>query len=545
MIIVLDTNVFRGDVHARKPWLSAVLDGAMHGEFEVVIPEAVIRELVKQYPKRLAEAVQGTNSALGAATKELRRLEIDPPAPIEVDEAKLAAEYETQLRERLSGDGCRIEADPTDLGAVVAWAVDRRKPFKEDGEGVPDAAIWLTVLELARSGTEVLLVSKDGDFGTGQSPPSLHPEMASDLTERDLPDGRVRLVTDVKLLVDEIVAPMAEAEARAQRLITDPELSGRVRDGIQRALLYAPIPQDDLHLGVDLDNDPQPIALDVADLELISVREVSDGQLSMEIRALADLHLDMAVFKADFAIADDDSPIAISRSDLNDHYFQGEAEIAAWLTLDIYTDLSVEELEVESVEAKRLSDEEVLERRLAAGAAESLMDLIRDPSGGGELYVGDYVPDIPLQSGIDQATVEQLSPTAVQLRSIDDQSSEGVACSLTIDAEGDVTWLVVAPSGFDSDRYPSLSDAEPGEGGFLSDVESNVPLRLLLTGVLAPNGEWQDLEPDEVVLEPTELKRRASRNEEAEEEELNWIEKTKERARERRAEGAPGADTHN
>jgi len=512
----------------------------MHGDFEVVVPEAVIRELARQYPERLAEAVKDTNSALGAATKELRRLEIDPPAPLEVDEAKLVAEYEVQLRERLSGGGCRIEADPTDLGAVVAWAVDRRKPFKESGEGVPDAAIWLTVLELAESNDEVLLVSSDGDFGTGRSPASLHSEMASDLIERHLPDGRVRLVTDVKLLVDEIVAPMAEAEARAQRLVTDPELSGRIRDGIQRALLYTPIPQDDLRLGVDLDSDPQPIALDVDHLELVSVREVSDGQLSMEICALADLHLDVAVFKADFAIADDDSPITISREDLNDHYFQGEAEIAAWLTLDVYTDLSVENLEIDLAAAERLSDEEILELRLANGAAESLMNEVQSPSGGGELYVADYVPDIPLQSDVQEATVQQLSPSRVHLRSVDDFSSEGVACSLVVHAVGDVTWLVTAPSGFDSDRYQSLSDAEPGEGGFLSDVEPNVPLQLFLRGVLAPNGQWLDLEPDEVILEPAEFKRRAQQNEEAEEQELERIEEARERARRRRAKADNG-----
>lgn len=57
MLIVLDTNMFWGDVHAERPWLRAILDGAEHGDFEVVVPEAVVQELVKRYPKRVAEAL--------------------------------------------------------------------------------------------------------------------------------------------------------------------------------------------------------------------------------------------------------------------------------------------------------------------------------------------------------------------------------------------------------------------------------------------------------------------------------------------------------
>ena len=58
MIIVLDTNVFRGDVYARKDRLSAVLAGATHGDFQVVVPEVVVAELVHQYPDRLVKAVE-------------------------------------------------------------------------------------------------------------------------------------------------------------------------------------------------------------------------------------------------------------------------------------------------------------------------------------------------------------------------------------------------------------------------------------------------------------------------------------------------------
>jgi len=53
LLIVLDTNMFRGDVHARRRQMRAVLDGAAKGDFSLVLPEVVRQELVKQYPRRM------------------------------------------------------------------------------------------------------------------------------------------------------------------------------------------------------------------------------------------------------------------------------------------------------------------------------------------------------------------------------------------------------------------------------------------------------------------------------------------------------------
>lgn len=540
MIIVLDTNTFWPDVYATKPWLSAVLNGAKLGDFEVVVPETVIRELVRQFPERLAEATVETNAAIAGATKKLRRLGIEPPRPIEIDEATLCSDYEQRLRKRLLDGGCRIEEDPDDVGSLIDWAVQARPPFKSSGEGLPDAAIWLTALTLAQKGDQVLLVSTNvDDFGDGESEPALAEDLVSDLERKDLPRERVRLISDVKQLVDEIVAPMAEADARAARLVEDTELAAKVREAIQEALLYSPVSQENLRLGVDLDNDPQPIGVDAETLEVSSVREAGEGELLIRMAVLCDLHLDMAVYKADFAIADEDSPISIS-GDLNDHYFEGEAEITVWLTVDLVSDPAAEKVEIEAiVEVERLSEEEVLQLRLERGAAEPLLEAIRDPGNDSEMSVDGYIPDVVLQSGVDDATVEALKPSEVSVESVDEISGEGISCSLVILCEGDVTWVVSAPSGFDSEKYRSLSE-NPDEGGWLSDVEQNVPLRLSLRGTLTSAGEWINLEPDEVSLVQSEVKLRSERNREAELEELEQIEEAQEQFRRVRTQGEGG-----
>jgi predicted nucleic acid-binding protein len=543
VLIVLDTNVFWPDVHAAKAWLSTILRGAKAGDFELVVPETVIRELTRQYPERLLEAIEDANAAIGRVSKELRRMDVETPDRIVVDQLERVGRYETELRARLLDSGCRIEPDPREIGRLVDWAVDKRMPFKASGEGLPDAVIWLTTLTLAKDSDEVLLVSNNkDDFGDGAEETSLSRELVGDLEEDGLPGDRVRLITDTRALAEKIVAPMAEAEARAYRLVSDPELSSKIGDAVREAFVYSPISQDDLRLGVDLDNDPQPIALDVDSMEVESVRQTED-ELFLRIEAICDLHLDMAVYKADWAIADDDSPVATA-GEINDHYYEAEAEITARLTIDLNSDPRAEKVEVESlVAAERLSDEELVERRLERIGTDPLFEAIRDPSGG-EMSVDGYVPDALVESGVDEATASDLIPSAVEVVSVEEHSGEGVRCTLEVVCEADVSWLVAAPTGFDSENNRGLSE-NPDDGGWIADVDYRAPLVLRLQATLNSRDEWVDLEPEELSLTSAERDRRWERIRDAEAELLDRFAEARERLRQKRKGGRPqgGATT--
>lgn len=513
MLIVLDTNMFWGDVHAERPWLRAILDGAEHGDFGVVVPEAVVQELVKRYPKRVAEALEETRVAVGRAGKALKPLGLEAPVMAEVDDEELAGGYESRLRGRLSGAGSRIEPHPGELKETIDWAVWRRKPFKESGEGFPDASIWITVLELASDVDRVLLATNNTeDFGDGDDPPGLAPELVADLRKRRLPTDRVQLISDMKILVEEIVKPMAESEARAKRLIDDPNLSRSLMSEVIDALAYTEVSQANLELGVDLDNDPQVVGLDVEKLELLSAREASDAEhLFLEVRAMADLRLNMPVYKADYYIADEDSPVSISREELNDHYFDGEAEVPAWVTLMIHTDLAVGEVEIEVVDIEQASVEEAIEVRLEKGAAETMIEQLRAPATPRTVTVSGYRPDLVLEGSVEEASVEELDPVEVTLVSVDENVQEGIACSLRVKASGDVTWLVTAPSGQDAVRHAAFGEGEPDGAGWLSDSAANEPLVLSVAATLTPAGDWRDLRVEETTLDERELQRRVER----------------------------------
>jgi len=130
------------------------------GEFELFVPEVVMQELDKHYATETKKAVKDVNQAIGEHRDELRRLGLESPPRIIRDEEKVAG-YRAALEERLKGAGAEILPVPGDLTPAVAWAVARRKPFKESGEGFPDAATWLSILELAvdRKPEEIVFVT--------------------------------------------------------------------------------------------------------------------------------------------------------------------------------------------------------------------------------------------------------------------------------------------------------------------------------------------------------------------------------------------------
>jgi rRNA-processing protein FCF1 len=70
MLVVLDSNAFRGDVRADRSRLRSILDGALaKGAFELFVPEVVLQELEKQFAQRSKKVVRDINKALGSTTR--------------------------------------------------------------------------------------------------------------------------------------------------------------------------------------------------------------------------------------------------------------------------------------------------------------------------------------------------------------------------------------------------------------------------------------------------------------------------------------------
>lgn len=510
LLIVLDTNMFRGDVHAMRRQMRAVLEGAAKGDFSLVLPEVVRQELVKQYPRRMKKVRKEVARAIGAHATELESLGLATPALTD-DEAVDAAGYEQQLKALFEGEGCRI-AELPDLRPTVTWAVHRRKPFKESGEGLQDAAIWLTVLDLAPEDETVLLASTNiKDFGDGEDPPGLAPDLREDLHERGLPRDRVRLITSLPDLVEQIVQPAAEADARADRLLADHESAARLHSAIERAVLYRPLPQRELRLGVDLDDDPQAIGLDIDEIQMLSARAVED-ELLIRARALLDVQISTAVFRADWYIAEGESALTVS-GDLNDHYVEAEGDISVWADLEIVTNPLGNAVQVELGDVERLSDAEILQRRLDGDAGQQLVEplasLLSRPKP-----VDYYVPpERDIEGPLQEAELTDLEVGSIALSDIDDYDEDGWTVTVVVRGSGDVRWLVTAPSPTDLVEHADLGEGDTAGGGWIADVAQGEPMTLLISGDLARDGSWSGVVLHEAVLSADELARREARTE--------------------------------
>jgi hypothetical protein len=122
---------------------------------EVYIPAIVIDEVVNQYGEQIRELCSKF-SKLAPAWKRVRG--DDLPSPIAEDQIGREQEaYRTFLLTKLKSFGVTILPYPnTSHERLVTRALQRRKPFRNDGAGYRDTLVWESVLPLLK-GTDSML----------------------------------------------------------------------------------------------------------------------------------------------------------------------------------------------------------------------------------------------------------------------------------------------------------------------------------------------------------------------------------------------------
>jgi PIN domain len=232
-------------------------DAIAKGAFELFIPEVVVD---KQFAQRSKKIVREVNKALGEHEDELRQLGIQRPAQMVRDDEDING-YRAALVKRLTDAGANVLDIPADLSPALDWAVNRRKPFKQNGEGFPDAAIWLSVLELALAREEeiVLVSANSTDFAIKKDSDELAKELRNDLVERGRPPEQVRLSLSLRSFAEEIgVGPAKDA-------VADLAADGAFFDAIENAIMYSRIDPYVLDRLIELDNDPQVTGWELED----------------------------------------------------------------------------------------------------------------------------------------------------------------------------------------------------------------------------------------------------------------------------------------
>lgn len=152
--------------------------------FNVCIPASVLEETVANHDRATQEAQRSVERLVRP-----RRLLGLPPIPMEVS----PFDYREYLSERFD-DQLGISVLPWPQithEELVKRAVTRKPPFDEKGGGYRDSLVWAAVVELARTGSDVALVSADRAFASKDD--QLAPALKSEIEA--LP-GDVELVRD-------------------------------------------------------------------------------------------------------------------------------------------------------------------------------------------------------------------------------------------------------------------------------------------------------------------------------------------------------------
>lgn len=122
----------------------------------IAVPPVVIEEVVGNHSRQVQEVlktVPGTNSGL-------RRLGLP-----EIAVGTTAQPYRSRLMTNLGRfDALILPWPDADHSMVSKRAIDRVSPFDQKGGGYRDTLIWLSVLELASRGHDVILATRDGAF---------------------------------------------------------------------------------------------------------------------------------------------------------------------------------------------------------------------------------------------------------------------------------------------------------------------------------------------------------------------------------------------
>jgi hypothetical protein len=178
---ILDATELSSDFLCRGLKYQLLANANFHW-LSVVVPQSVLEEVIANHQRQVC----ASERELRKVNRERKRLGVPlPEIPSESFDyrAYLMERFDTQL-------GIELLPWPTvDHADLVRRAISRTPPFNENGGGYRDSLVWASVLELARKGHDVALVSADRSFAGTDG--KLSPALAA---EAELLPGTVELV---------------------------------------------------------------------------------------------------------------------------------------------------------------------------------------------------------------------------------------------------------------------------------------------------------------------------------------------------------------
>lgn len=178
MWVVLDANVFCADYRLAGSAFRVFLDSLRRLDLHCRVPEVALEEVLASREREL-DAVSRQVKKADRSWMRITGTSLGGPTADELEAG--SKEYSLVLTRAFHEHDIVLLPYPKVSHDLLAKkAVQRRKPFKQSGDGYRDALIWASVVALAQQHREPLafVTNNTSDFGTA---PNLHHDLVAEL----------------------------------------------------------------------------------------------------------------------------------------------------------------------------------------------------------------------------------------------------------------------------------------------------------------------------------------------------------------------------
>jgi hypothetical protein len=179
--VVLDASPLLNDRPLSKATTSALLGAAKRKELLVVVPRAVVEEVVNA----ARGSFKNADREIGKANDILRQQLREPPEAARLDVDKVTEIFREHFEGTLVEYNVVIaEHADVEHNEVLERDLAGRKPFDESGRGYRDALIW-SVLKTIDADAVIFVTSNTKDFCDQADHARLHEELRDEVDDAD------------------------------------------------------------------------------------------------------------------------------------------------------------------------------------------------------------------------------------------------------------------------------------------------------------------------------------------------------------------------
>lgn len=357
MEIILDTNSLHNDYFLSGTEINKIAIISKKNGHRLYVPEVVIHEMKKHFKNSLEECYKSVERALKNYGRMVNQ-EFESPLTEKI------------VKKQINTFSKRFHAKMKDLGILVLntpegqekelmiKSINRKKPFKDTGAGLPDAFIWASILKKAERFSEVEIIStpriifvsnNHRDFCASDKF-DIHPDLLEELRDLEISDKAIKIVPDINTLVKLLhLSSNDNIKSDVLKYITaqsfqDSFLYKEITDKIMKYLPYKSFQANDLGFpdsfedpSIDMLNEDFKFEID--EVEILNETKVSIAW-SFSLTCLFDFY----VYKGDLPLFDD-GEISVYDWHWNDHYVAAQQEKNVWFKIEIIIDENLKQIE--------------------------------------------------------------------------------------------------------------------------------------------------------------------------------------------------------